>query len=226
VNKRISPIALLVLALPALALPTAALDLPAGASIYGDYLESRSAEVVVGQCLANAESGLAGREAILAWTVRAGEWKGEQLEGLSVVAVVQSPSTIGDVANEPVEARTVMVVDERASQPQRDALVDLAQSMAGPLVADVVRVESAPIEVGAAGGRRSVVAGELAAVVVRERRHQDGLCGNEGVFYPPLIALEHAHPAYTLVHDWNGPGLDGTWKSPEKSSSFTGTFAR
>src|SRR6187549_408293 len=92
----------------AIALPATALDLPAGASIYGDYLESRSAEVVVGHCLANAESGLAGREAILAWTVRAGEWKGQSLEGLSVLAVVQSPSTIGDVANEPVEARTVM----------------------------------------------------------------------------------------------------------------------
>src|SRR5687767_10593718 len=87
-----------------LTLPAAALDLPAGSSIAGDYLESRSAEVVVGHCLANAESGLAGREAILSWTVRAGEWNGESLAGLSVMAVVQSPDTIGDIVNEPVEA--------------------------------------------------------------------------------------------------------------------------
>jgi hypothetical protein len=206
--------------------PAAALDLPAGASITGDYLESRSAEVVVGHCLANAESGLAGREAILAWTVRAGAWQGQSLAGLSVVAVVQSPDTIGDVVNEPVPARAVMVVDERASQAQRDALVGLAQSMAGPLLADVVGIESAPIDSSAMDGRRAIRAGDLAAVEVRERRHRDGLCGNEGVFYPPLIALEHAHPTYTLVHEWNGAGLDGTWKSPEKSSSFIGTFVR
>jgi hypothetical protein len=206
--------------------PVAALDLPAGASITGDYLESRSAEVVVGHCLANAESGLAGREAILSWTVRAGEWNGEQLEGLSVVAVVQSPETIGDVVTEPVEARAVMVVDERATDRQREALVGLAQSMAGSLLADVVKVEVAPIEVAEAAGRRYVRAGDVARVEVRERRHEDGLCGNEGMFYPPLIALGHAHPAYTLVHEWQGDGLEGTWKSPEKSSSYSGTFIR
>ena len=225
-NKPMFFIAVATLAVSLCAFPAAALDLPAGASITGDYLESRSAEVVVGHCLANAESGLAGREAILAWTVRAGAWKGEPLDGLSVVAVVQSPDTIGDVVNEPVPARAVMVVDERASQAQRDALVGLAQSMAGPLLADVVKVESAPIEVSLMDGRRAVHVGDLAAVEVRERRHQDGLCGNEGVFYPPLIALDHAHPTYTLVHEWNGAGLEGTWKSPEKSSSFTGTFVR
>jgi hypothetical protein len=212
--------------LVAVAIPATALDLPAGASITGDYLESRSAEVVVGHCLANAESGLAGREAILAWTVRAGAWNGEPLAGLSVVAVVQSPDTIGDIVSEPVPARAVLVVDERASQPQREALIGLAQSMAPSLLADVVGIESAPIEVAATAGLRSVRAGDLAAVEVRERRHADGLCGNEGVFYPPLIALEHAHPTYTLVHEWQGAGLEGTWKSPEKSSSFTGTFVR
>jgi hypothetical protein len=223
-NKPISAIRATTLTLVVFAIPAAALDLPAGSSITGDYLESRSAEVVVGHCLANAESGLAGREAILAWTVRAGAFEGEPLAGLSVVAVVQSPETIGDVLNEPVPARAVMVVDERASPAQRDALVGLAQSMAGPLLADVVGVEAATIEVREAFGLRAVHAGDLARVEVRERRHEDGLCGNEGVFYPPLIGLEHAHPTYTLVHEWNGAGLEGTWKSPEKSSSFTGTF--
>jgi hypothetical protein len=209
-----------------LAFPAVGLDLPSGASITGDYLEARSAEVVVGHCLANAEVGLVGREAILSWTVRAGAWNGEPLEGLSVVAVVQSDQTIGDVANEPVSARAVVLVDQRASQPQRDALLGLAREMAGPLLAFVVAVEAAPIEVESSAGLRSVRAGDLAALEVRERRHQDGLCGNEGLFYPPLIALQHAHPTYTLVHEWRGTGLEGTWKSPEKSSSYTGTFVR
>ena len=204
----------------------AALDLPSGASIEGDYLEARSAEVVVGHCLANAESGLVGREAILSWTVRAGAWDGEPLEGLSVVAVVQSDETLGDVVNEPVATRAVVVVDERATPPQRDALLGLARSMAGPLLADVVAVESAPIEIASGSGLRSMRAGDLAALEVRERRHEDGLCGNEDVFYPPLVPLQHAHPTYTLVHEWRGAGLEGTWKSPEKSSSYTGTFVR
>ena len=213
-------------ALATVALPAAALDLPSGASVTGDYLEARSAEVVVGHCLANAEVGLAGREAILAWTVRAGGWNGAELTGLSVVAVVQSDQTIGDVGAEPVSARSVIVVDERASERQREALLGLARSMAGPLLADVVAIEAAPIEVATVGGLRSVRAGDLAALEVRERRHDDGLCGNEDTYYPPLVALEHAHPTYTLIHEWSGAGLEGTWKSPEKSSSFAGTFVR
>jgi hypothetical protein len=215
--------ALLVLAL---VVPATALDLPAGATVAGDYLEARSAEVVVGHCLANAEIGLAGREALLAWTVRTGSWAGESLDGLSVVAVVESDDTMGDVRSAPVAARAVVVVDERASQPQRDALLGLARSMAEPLLADVVAVEAAPIEIALGAGRRSVRVGDLAALEVRERRHDDGLCGNEAALYPPLIELEHAHPAYTLVNEWRGPGLLGTWKSPEKSSAYTGTFAR
>ena len=208
------------------AAPTRALDLPAGAAVAGDYLEARSAEVVVGHCLANAELGLVGREAILAWSVRAGGWNGADLAGLHVIAVVQSGETIGDVAQQPVRARAVVVVDERASPPQRAALLGLARSMAGPLLDDVVAVEAAPIEVAAGGARTSVRAGGLAALEVRARRHDDGLCGNEGHYYPPLVELEHAHATYTLVHEWNGEGLEGTWKSPEKSSSYAGTFVR
>jgi hypothetical protein len=98
--------------------------------------------------------------------------------------------------------------------------------MAGTLLADVVRVETAPIEVAASAGRRSVRAGDLATLEIRDRRHDDGLCGNEDLYYPPLVALEHAHATYTLVQEWRGAGLEGTWKSPEKSSSYAGTFAR
>jgi hypothetical protein len=209
------------------AAPAVALDLPPGATIAGDYLEARSAEVVVGHCLANAEVGLLGREAILAWSVRAGRFRGADLAGLNVVAIVQSDDTLGDVAAEPVAARAVVVVDERATPPQRAALLGLARTMAGPLLDAVVAVEAAPIEVAAAaGGRHSVRAGDLAALEVRGRRHGDGLCGNEERYYPPLVDLEHAHATYTLVHEWNGTGLDGTWKSPEKSSSYVGTFVR
>lgn len=217
---------LVALAFASGALPVAGLDLPSGATITGDYLEARSAEVVVGYCLANAEVGVTGREAILAWTVRAGAWNGEPLEGLTVMAVVQSEETIGDLTAEPVTARSVVLVDERASPSQRDALLALARSMAGSLLTDVVAVEAVPIEIAAAASRRSVRAGEIAALEIRERRHEDGLCGNEAAFYPPMIELDHAHPAYTLVHEWRGAGLLGTWKSPEKSSAYTGTFVR
>src|SRR5215471_5166718 len=53
--------------------------------IRGQYLETRSADVYVGQCFANGEVNLAGTEAIVAWHIQEGKWDGVSLAGLSVV---------------------------------------------------------------------------------------------------------------------------------------------
>ena len=45
----------------------------------------------------------------------------------------------------PHEVRTVVTVDERASGAQRDALVQLVRELSGGLIADVVRVDVAPV---------------------------------------------------------------------------------
>ena len=42
-------------------------------SISGDYLEVRTGDVYTGPCFANAEVGLSGRNAIMAWSIEEGE---------------------------------------------------------------------------------------------------------------------------------------------------------
>jgi len=54
-------------------------------TIKGQYVETRSADIYVGQCFANGEVGLAGDEAIVAWHIQEGKWDGVSLAGLSVV---------------------------------------------------------------------------------------------------------------------------------------------
>ena len=63
------------------------ISVSAHAAIKGNYVEVRSADVYTGPCFANAEVGLEGKQAILAWRVSQGSWKGVSLDGLSVVAV-------------------------------------------------------------------------------------------------------------------------------------------
>ena len=46
------------------------------AQISGEYLEARSCDVYTGPCFANAEMDLAGKEALMAWRVEQGSWKG------------------------------------------------------------------------------------------------------------------------------------------------------
>ena len=53
--------------------------------IKGQYLETRSADVYVGQCFANGEVNTTGQEAIVAWHIAEGQWDGVPLNGLTVV---------------------------------------------------------------------------------------------------------------------------------------------
>src|SRR5256885_11145966 len=82
--------------------------------IAGDYIETRSADVWTGPCVANSEAGLVGDQAILAWRVKTGDWNGVSLAGLSIVGVVKAGATLGDQYTNPYPAKAVMIVDEKA----------------------------------------------------------------------------------------------------------------
>jgi hypothetical protein len=215
-----------------------AMALPASA-ISGDYLEARTSDVYTGPCFANGEVNLAGREAVVAWHVSEGSWKGVAVDGLAVVAAVRAAATLGDPFGDPYPAHAVVVVDERATPEQRDALVGFAREMAGDLLGDVVSVTSAPIEmavvggghdhahhVGSVGGSATLKAGDLVELRTRSLNHGDHLCGNEEVYYPPLTPVENAVPAVTLAHSFRGAGLGMTWSSPDKRSAFVARFSR
>lgn len=201
---------------------------PGRAAVTGDYLEARSADVYTGPCFANSEVGLTGQEAILAWRVRDGDWKGVSLSGLSVVAVVRASATLGDPYHNPYPARSVLIVDSQATPRQRAALQAFAASMAGSLLDHVVAVETAPIQLtvehGNMHGAARLVAGNFAQIETRSLCQGDHLCGNESIYYPPLVALAHSMPAFTLDSSYSGRGLGEVWKNVDKRSAFVGSF--
>ncbi|MDA2929521.1 DUF1326 domain-containing protein [Acidobacteria bacterium AH-259-O06] len=200
----------------------------ADATIVGDYVEARTADVYTGSCFANAEVNLTGQEAIMAWRVRQGTWSGVSLDGLSVVAVIKANATLGDPFANPLPARSLIVVDDRASQEQKRALAGFAQSMAGDLLENVVSVQAAEIDMVLDRSSNSVSlrAGDVITIKTRALTPKDLLCGNEEVYYPPLTEVSEAVPAFSLQHEFRGEGLDSTWSSPERRSAFIGTFAR
>jgi hypothetical protein len=198
------------------------------AAIKGDYIEVRSADVYTGPCFANSEVGLTGKEAILGWKVQEGSWKGVSLAGLSVVAAVTTQATLGDPYHNPYPAHAVLILDSRASREQRSALAEFARSMAGGLLAHVVRVETAPIEFtvehGDHHGAAKLVAGQIARIETRSLCQGDIICGNEVVYYPPLVNLAHAMPAFALDESFQGQGLGVVWKLRDKRCAFVGAF--
>lgn len=211
----------------ALALSTLSCVAAAQAKINGDYLETRSADVYTGQCFANGEVGLTGDEAILAWHIRSGSWNGINIADLNVVAAVKAKATLGDPYADPYPAKAVLILDEQAKQDQRAALEDFARHMAGKLLANVVAVKSAPIDMQVLQehhGRAFLRAGSFVSVQTRAINENDHLCGNEATYYPPLTQLAHAMPAVAMTDQYNGDGLGTTWTLHDKRSAFVGTF--
>ena len=202
--------------------------IPTRAALQGDYVEVRSADVYTGPCFANSQVGLEGEQAILAWKVKQGSWNGVTLDGLGVVAVVKARATLGDPYHNPYPAESILILDQRATTRQRQALQEFAKSAAGKLLAHVVRVEVASVRMtvgeGSEHGMVEVQAGKLARVQTRSLCEGDHLCGNEEVYYPPLTELAHSMPAYALVDSFSGKGLGVVWNRMGARSAFVGTF--
>jgi hypothetical protein len=197
------------------------------AEIRGDYIETRSADVYTGQCFANGEVNLVGNEAILAWHVQSGSWNGISLDGLTVAAAINAQATLGDPYANPYPAKSVLIVDEQASLPQREALIAFAQQMGGELLRNTEQTISAPMELAVSHEHHGIAwlrAGRLATVQTRPVNETDHLCGNEETFYPPLTRVAHSMPAVALTDSYRGPGLGVDWESHGKRSAFVGSF--
>src|SRR5207248_4926806 len=143
-------------------------------TIKGQYVETRSADIYVGQCFANGEVGLAGDEAIVAWHIQEGNWDGVSLAGLSVVGAIKANATLGDPYGKPYPAKSVLFVDREATPAQRQALINFAQEMGGELLRHVVKVQDVPIDMQVLqnprnmhNARASLRAGEFVTVETR-----------------------------------------------------------
>lgn len=216
------------LALGLIALPSCARAAQSAGHVSGEYIESRTADVYTGPCFANSEVNLTGKEAVLAWHVDKGTWQNVSLDGLSVAAVVRASATLGDAFSNPLPAKAVLIVDQRATPAQREALANFAQAQAGKLLANVVATEVQPIRFivdASHHGSASLEAGDLARITTRAIMDTDEICHNEDVYYEPLVSnLTHAMPAVASRSSYSGNHLGSTWNESNRRSAFVGTF--
>ncbi len=204
-----------------------ALTLPAFAGgITGKYVEARSTDVWTGPCFANAEMNLGGKQAVLGWKVEQGTLDGARLDGLAIVAVVITSDTLGLEQTGP--SRTLLIVDEKANDAQRAALIKLAKDQGGKLVENVVAVKTESIDLDVTdcqgGGCARLKAGK-ASLSTRCLDHKDTVCGNESAFYPPLTKGVKAAPALATEFGYGGKELNETWKESGRRGAYIGSFS-
>lgn len=209
----------------ALALLFAAAPLSA-AGLSGQYIEARTIDVWTGPCFANADVNIGGKHAIMAWKIEKGEFDKVRLDGLGVVAVLAASDTLG--TRQTGTGKALLIVDERASRAQKDALVALAKQQGGELLRNVVAVRTAPVELSVCnceqGGCGSLRAGDARIETHCLDHKHDKVCGNETAFFPPLARNVNAKPALAAENAFTGKGLDGTWKDSGRRSAYLGTF--
>lgn len=198
-------------------------------SLEGSYVEARNADVYTGPCYANSEVNMMGNLAVMGWRIEKGTFNGVPLAGLGVVGVVKAKATLGDVINSVYPAESVIIVDQKASEEQRTALIAFAKRMGGDLFQYVKRVEVRPVTLEFANNnlhtvKATLTAGELATIQTRPIGDHDHHCSNEEVYYAPLTKVDHYMAGVTLAHDFKGKGLDTTWSSPAKRSAFVASF--
>ena len=213
-------------ALPLFAV-TLAPSLVAAEEISGSYMEARTCQVYTGPCFANAEVNLTGKDALMAWNIEEGKRGGVDLAGLSVVMVVAASDTFGfEGVNDPKTMKSAILVDDKASEEQRDALVAFAKEHAGRAGKNVVRVDAAPITMSLDTGSLSgnLQAGKAVKLVTRKAKKGDCICMNEIEYYPPLTHVTNFAAGVATEGEFSGKGLGTSWSVPQSRSAYMGTF--
>ena len=196
------------------------------AGLTGQYVEARTTDVWTGPCFANADFNLTGKNAVMAWKVDKGSFDDVNLAGLGIVAIVEARDTLGLEQTGP--AKAVLIVDSRATQAQREALIRFAQRQAGALLKNVVQVQSAEVNLNVCQCKGNscveLVAGKAHIKTRCLDAHHDKACGNETAFFPPLARGVNAQPAAAVEHGYQGEGLQGTWREFERRGAYVGSF--
>ena len=195
--------------------------------ISGKYMEARTCQVYTGPCFANAEVNLTGKDALMAWNIEDGKHAGVNLAGLSVVMVVAASDTFAfEGVNDPKSMKSAILVDDKATGEQKEALIAFAKEHAVKAGKNVVRVDSAPISMSLDTGSLTgkLQAGKSVKLVTRKAKKGDCICMNEIEYYPPLTQVTNFAAGVATEGEFTGKGLGTTWSVPQSRSAYMGTF--
>jgi hypothetical protein len=214
-----------VLAASFLALASASVLAGANGSISGSYVEARTAEVFAGGCVMNSEAETVGRQAVMAWKIDQGSFEGVRLDGLAVMAAVSGDRNLGmrEMGGEaPLVVEAAIVVDSRANEAQRAALLAMARELSKDVIKDVVSVTAAPISYQSDDERIAIAAADVQLTVNKEMTH-DPSCGAMQ-WFRPLTTVRQGTLGVAEAHAFSGAALGTKWSDPNKRSAFFAKF--
>lgn len=195
---------------------------PLSSNITGDYVEARTASVFCGPCHYNGELVTSGRDAILAWNITHGSWKGVDLTGVRAMASITS----GDVNLSDPDAvhRYELTIDPSASEAQAAAVGDWLTSCDGTQLGKLTATHRAAITFRHDGGEYIINGEQVGSMQVQPMPNSECCTQPHLVWYSPLMPLEHRKVGYTIsANSDTGPG--DRWERGDENSAFYGSFS-
>ena len=189
--------------------------------VTGQYLEDRSSRVYGCPCEWSSEYVSYGREAVLAWKVESGEFEGESLAGLRLVAALAGEFTL----SEPSSLRhSTVFVDSEASAAQRTAGVAWLRSRYGDVLGRVLGVHVAPIEFKVDSESATVRVADLLEVQMRRANFLEDTLSWASLLFDPLIKLASSTLGTTTNAQFSGPDLQIRWT--RRDAAITGYYGK
>jgi hypothetical protein len=192
--------------------------------IRGEYLEARTCSVWVGSCFSNSEANLIGKNAILSWAVGEGSWNGQKLDGLKIVALLNSEGTLQTKYEGKIGA--IVFVDRTATPKQAEALVALAKELAPDHLGCISKVEKRAIEFTRKGLEATVTSGNDLRVKTGPICRCDSTECHAYLVYPAFSKSTQVECAKAEANQYKGEELGVRWSDPDRPSAMVGTFAK
>jgi hypothetical protein len=187
----------------------------------GDYVEARTASVFAGACHYNAELVTTGHDAVLAWNITAGSWKGADLSGIRAMAAVTSDANLG---NETADRKFELVIDSSASAAQTLAFEDFVKTESGHQLGTMISVRKGQVHFDRNGRAYEVSAPGFASLSVQPMPSDDCCTQPNLVWYKPLVQLEHRKVGFTVNAAYTAATLGDPWQQGGDNSAFYGSF--
>jgi len=191
--------------------------------VTGQYLEDRSNRVYGCPCEWSSEYVSYGREAVLAWKIESGEFEGESLVGLRLVAVLAGEFTVSASTS---PRRSTVFVDEEASPVQRRAGVAWLRSRYGDALGRVLGIHVAPIEFKLDSESATLQVPDVVEVQMRRANFLEDTLSWASLLYDPLTKLTSSTLGTTINTRYTGPDLQIRWTRHDAAiTGYYGTFS-
>jgi hypothetical protein len=187
----------------------------------GDYIEGRSNHVYGCYCEWSGESQTGGTEAIVAWNIRSGAYRGASLAGVRLAAVIVGESTLSQGSP---PRKSVVVVDSAASEIQRKAVEELVGGEYSRLIGRVIEVRKVPIQFEVAPEKATLKVGDLLGLALRKAILPEDALQGARLWYDPFIPLTESTLAVTVNNRYRGREFDTVWSRSEPG--VTGYYGR